>query len=148
MAIYRKRVFHETRKNYQLDLFDPDDGTWEYAAVATNLEMGVGRLWRFMAGRGPDMRRSSASSKVPWPSILSPPTGTRPTARTTPGSTRWPGGHRDPTRIQYADRLESENGTPLGTRPGQRMDRFAIPGRERLAFSSQAAWDILQSPLH
>ena len=32
VAIYRKRVFHETRKNYQLDLFDPDDGTWEYAS--------------------------------------------------------------------------------------------------------------------
>ncbi len=52
VAIYRKRVFHETCKNYQLDLFDPDDGTWEYAAVATNLELGVRRLWRFMAGRG------------------------------------------------------------------------------------------------
>ena len=52
VAIYRKRVFHETRKNYQLDLFDPDDGTWEYSAVATNLDMGVRRLWRFMAGRG------------------------------------------------------------------------------------------------
>ena len=52
MAIYRKRVFHETRKNYQLDLFDPDNGTWEYSAVATNLGFDVRRLWRFMAGRG------------------------------------------------------------------------------------------------
>ena len=26
MVIYRKRVRHFTRKNYQLDLFDPDDG--------------------------------------------------------------------------------------------------------------------------
>ena len=52
VAIYRKRVFHETCKNYLLDLFDPDDGTWEYAVVATNLELGVRRLWRFMAGRG------------------------------------------------------------------------------------------------
>ena len=34
VAIYRKRVFHETRKNYQLDLFDPDNGTWAYCAVA------------------------------------------------------------------------------------------------------------------
>ena len=52
VAIYRKRVFHETRKNYQLDLFDPDNGTWEYCAVATNLGFDVRRLWRFMAGRG------------------------------------------------------------------------------------------------
>ena len=52
VAIYRKRVFHETRKNYQLDLFDPDNGTWEYSAVATNLGFDVRRLWRFMAGRG------------------------------------------------------------------------------------------------
>ena len=37
IAIFRKRVMHPTRKNYQLDLFDPDDGTFEYCAVATNL---------------------------------------------------------------------------------------------------------------
>ena len=38
VGIFRKRVYHETRKNYQLDLFDPDDGTWEYSAVATRSE--------------------------------------------------------------------------------------------------------------
>jgi len=52
VAIYRKRVQHPTAKNYQLDLFDPDDGTWEYSAVATNLGFGLTRLWRFMCGRG------------------------------------------------------------------------------------------------
>lgn len=41
-----------TRKNYQLDLFDPDDGTIEYSGVATNLSLKVRSLWRFMAGRG------------------------------------------------------------------------------------------------
>jgi hypothetical protein len=50
--IYRKRVFHETRKNFQLDLFDPDDGYWEYSAVATNLGYDCRRLWNFMCGRG------------------------------------------------------------------------------------------------
>jgi hypothetical protein len=50
--VYRKRVFHETAKNFQLDLFDPDDGHYEYSAVATNLELGVAALWHFMAGRG------------------------------------------------------------------------------------------------
>ena len=52
VAIYRKRVFHKTRKNYQLDLFDPSNGTWEYSAVTTNKTLGVRALWHFMAGRG------------------------------------------------------------------------------------------------
>ena len=52
IAIFRKRVMHQTRKNYQLDLFDPDDGTFEYCAVATNLSLKLRALWRFMAGRG------------------------------------------------------------------------------------------------
>jgi len=52
VSIYRKRVGHPTRKNYQLDLFDPDDGTYEYSAVATNLEYSVSELWHFACGRG------------------------------------------------------------------------------------------------
>lgn len=52
VVVYRKRVFHETRKNFQLDLFDPDDGYWEYSAVATNLACDARRLWNFMCGRG------------------------------------------------------------------------------------------------
>jgi len=51
-VIYRKRVFHRTRKNYQLDLFDPDDGTFEYSAVVTNLDRTARNLWWFMCGRG------------------------------------------------------------------------------------------------
>jgi len=52
VAIYRKRVRHRTAKNYQLDLFDPSDGYYEYSAVATNLDLGMRRLWHFMCGRG------------------------------------------------------------------------------------------------
>jgi hypothetical protein len=52
VLVYRKRVFHETAKNFQLDLFHPDDGHYEYSAVATNLEIDVAALWHFMAGRG------------------------------------------------------------------------------------------------
>jgi Transposase DDE domain group 1 len=52
VVIYRKKVFHRTRKNYQLDLFDPDNGTYEYSAIATNLSLSPRRLWNFMAGRG------------------------------------------------------------------------------------------------
>jgi hypothetical protein len=52
VAVYRKRVWHRSRKNFQLDLFSPDDGTYEYSAVATNTELGIRALWHFMAGRG------------------------------------------------------------------------------------------------
>lgn len=52
VVIYRKRVFHRTRKNYQLDLFDPDDGTYEYSAIATNLDLSARNLWWFLCGRG------------------------------------------------------------------------------------------------
>ena len=52
VAIYRKKVFHRSRKNYQLDLFDPNDGYYEYCAIATNLSFSPRKLWNFMAGRG------------------------------------------------------------------------------------------------
>ena len=51
MVIYRKKVAHETRKNFQLDLFDPDDGHYEYSAVATNKSVTGHTLWFFMCGR-------------------------------------------------------------------------------------------------
>lgn len=52
VVLYRKRVAHETRKNFQLDLFSPDDGHFEYSAVATNKALTPAALWVFMAGRG------------------------------------------------------------------------------------------------
>lgn len=52
VVIYRKRVWHRTRKNYQLNLFDPNDGTYEYAAIATNLPWNLRKVWHFMGGRG------------------------------------------------------------------------------------------------
>ncbi len=52
VALYRKRVSHESRKNFQLDLFSADDGHYEYSAVATNKTLEVQALWHFMAGRG------------------------------------------------------------------------------------------------
>ncbi len=52
VVLYRKRVRHRSRKNYQLDLFDPADGHYEYSAVATNLTFSTRRLWKFMCGRG------------------------------------------------------------------------------------------------
>jgi len=52
VAIYRKKVAHRTAKNFQLDLFDPDDGSYEYSAMTSNLGFTVVNLWYFMAGRG------------------------------------------------------------------------------------------------
>ena len=52
VVVYRKRVFHRTRKNFQLDLFSPDDGHHEYSAVVTNKDLGIPALWHFMGGRG------------------------------------------------------------------------------------------------
>ncbi len=51
IVIYRKWVHHKSRKNYQLDLFDPDNGHWEYSAVATNMDLDGEALWYFMCGR-------------------------------------------------------------------------------------------------
>ena len=52
VVIYRKRVHHPSPKNFQLDLFSPDDGYFEYSAVATNLNLAPQALWHFAAGRG------------------------------------------------------------------------------------------------
>jgi hypothetical protein len=52
VVIYRKRVRHQTPKNFQLDLFSPDDGYFEYSAVTTNKALAPAALWAFIAGRG------------------------------------------------------------------------------------------------
>jgi hypothetical protein len=65
VAVYRKPVHHATKKNYQLDLFDPDDGYFEYSAVSTNLTLNAGALWDFMAGRGAQ-EKTFAELKGEW----------------------------------------------------------------------------------
>jgi hypothetical protein len=52
VVVYRKRVHHLSARNYQLDLFSPNDGYFEYSAVATNLTLTPRALWYFAAGRG------------------------------------------------------------------------------------------------
>jgi hypothetical protein len=52
IAIFRKRVSRRPIKEWQLDLFHPDDGYWEYSVVATNKSLGLRALWHFQAGRG------------------------------------------------------------------------------------------------
>jgi hypothetical protein len=50
--IYPQHVRHESPKNFQLDLFTPDDGHFEYYAVATNLPLALPALYAFIGGRG------------------------------------------------------------------------------------------------
>ena len=52
VVVYRKRVYHLTHKNFQLDLFDPADGYYEYSAIVTNKALKGTALWQFMCGRG------------------------------------------------------------------------------------------------
>ncbi len=52
VMIYRKHVQHESPRNFQLDLFTPDDGHYEYSAVATNLSLDLPALYAFICGRG------------------------------------------------------------------------------------------------
>lgn len=52
IAIYRKSVHHAPAKSRQLDLFNPDDGHWEYSVVATNKSLRLRALYDFMNGRG------------------------------------------------------------------------------------------------
>lgn len=52
IAIFRKRVNHKLTKPVQLDLFNPDDGTWEHSVVATNKWLELRGIWNFMNGRG------------------------------------------------------------------------------------------------
>lgn len=65
VVIYRKPVHHESRKNYQLDLFDPDDSYFEYSGVTTNLTLSAASLWEFMAGRGAQ-EKTFAELKGEW----------------------------------------------------------------------------------
>ncbi len=52
IVVFRKHVSGRSRKNFQLDLFSPDDGHYEYSMVATNKGVSERAVWAFMAGRG------------------------------------------------------------------------------------------------
>lgn len=52
ITVYRRLVKHKRSRHFQLDLFDPDDGHYEYSAVASNKTLSGKALWQFMNGRG------------------------------------------------------------------------------------------------
>jgi hypothetical protein len=82
VVVYRRRVNHETRKNFQLDLFHPDDGHYEYSVVTSNKRIGASRYGTSWPAGEPKRRRWQNSRTAP-PSTPCRPITTRPTA---PGS--------------------------------------------------------------
>lgn len=52
VVVFRKKISGKPAKAYQLDLFQPDDGFYEYSMVMTNKEVSERAVWHFMAGRG------------------------------------------------------------------------------------------------
>ena len=52
VVVFRKRISGKPARKFQLDLFQPDDGYFEYSMVATNKTVDERSIWYFMAGRG------------------------------------------------------------------------------------------------
>ncbi len=52
IVVFRKHVSGKPKKGFQLDLFQPDDGQYEYSMVATNKAVSERAVWDFLAGRG------------------------------------------------------------------------------------------------
>jgi len=52
VVVYRKKISGRPAKSFQLDLFQPDDGYYEYSMVVTNKQESDRSVWHFMAGRG------------------------------------------------------------------------------------------------
>lgn len=52
VVVFRKKISGKPAKNFQLNLFQPDDGFYEYSMVATNKTCHEATVWAFMAGRG------------------------------------------------------------------------------------------------
>jgi hypothetical protein len=52
IVVFRKTISGKPAKHFQLNLFQPDDGFYEYSMVATNKTCSEGTVWAFMAGRG------------------------------------------------------------------------------------------------
>jgi hypothetical protein len=75
VVVYRKRVQHWTAKNFQLDLFDPSDGHYEYSAVVTNKGIGTSCV------AGVCMRKCTENSRPALPSTAYPRCAMRRTAR-------------------------------------------------------------------
>lgn len=52
VVVFRKQISGKPAQDFQLDLFQPDDGYYEYSMVVTNKSESEATIWAFMAGRG------------------------------------------------------------------------------------------------
>jgi hypothetical protein len=52
VVVFRKTISGKPAKDYQLDLFQPDDGFYEYSMGVTHKDVSERTVWHFMAGRG------------------------------------------------------------------------------------------------
>jgi hypothetical protein len=52
VVVFRKKISGRPYRAFQLDLFQPDDGFYEYSMVVTNKTVSSRTVWKFMAGRG------------------------------------------------------------------------------------------------
>lgn len=52
IVVFRKKISGTPAKHFQLDLFQPDDGFYEYSMVVTNKAESEPTIFAFMAGRG------------------------------------------------------------------------------------------------
>ena len=106
VAIYRRKVAHQTAKNFQLDLFDPDDGIMSIRrsrAIWTTRSAIFGISWPAAA----ITRRPSRTSRAGWRSIRCRRWPTRPTA---PGSSSLPS---RTTCCQFSDRDRRRTSPPI-----------------------------------
>ena len=78
IVLYRRKVAHQTRKNFQLDLFSPEDGHYEYSAITTNKRVQARTLWHFYNGRG-SHEKAYAELKGGLPSTACRASRSRPT---------------------------------------------------------------------
>jgi Transposase DDE domain group 1 len=51
MTFFREKISEKPPKNYQLDLFTPDDGTYEYSVICSNKKLNPASLLKFYNGR-------------------------------------------------------------------------------------------------
>src|SRR6266705_3948384 len=66
VMIYRKHVQHESPKNFQLDLFTPDDGHFEYYVVATR-HYGANCAWQQLSILAYNVARSFQLDTIATP---------------------------------------------------------------------------------
>ena len=72
VVVYRKRIHHRSPKNYQLDLFSPDDGYFEYSAVATKKSHAYPAGFVVFSPLAARRKRPSPNSRANLPSTWVP----------------------------------------------------------------------------